>query len=85
VGSLAEEYRPTHFGFGETQFQIFIIQASRRLHGDRFYTRDYNARTYTKVGLQWVDNVSMKKVLMRHMPELGKAMGKVKNAFAPWR
>jgi hypothetical protein len=72
VGSLAEAYRPTNFGFGETAFQIFIIQASRRLQGDRFYTRDYTRHIYTRRGLKWVDDASMTKVLLRHMPELEK-------------
>src|SRR4029450_276638 len=27
VGTLAEKYRPTGFGFGETLFQIFILNA----------------------------------------------------------
>lgn len=85
VGSLAEEFRPTNFGFGETAFQIFIIQASRRLHSDRFYTESYTPAVYSVVGLKWIDNVTMKKVLLRHMPELEKSLTTVTNAFSPWK
>jgi hypothetical protein len=36
VGMLAETTRPDGFAFGETAFQIFILNASRRLMTDRF-------------------------------------------------
>ncbi|MEQ9066967.1 MAG: peroxidase family protein, partial [Gimesia chilikensis] len=58
VGTLAEGHRPTFFGFGETMFQIFILNASRRLQSDRFYTTDYREEVYTKEGLKWVDDSS---------------------------
>lgn len=51
IGTLAEGHRPFGFGFGETMFQIFILNATRRLQADRFYTDDYNEQTYTKEGL----------------------------------
>ncbi len=51
VGTLGEEVRPTNFGFGETQFQIFILMASRRLMADRFFTTYYRKEYYTKDGL----------------------------------
>ena len=49
IGTLGEDVknRPTGFGFGETMFQIFILNASRRLQADRFYTTNYNDETYT--------------------------------------
>ncbi|HIN11850.1 MAG TPA: hypothetical protein EYM63_09585 [Acidobacteria bacterium] len=34
-------------GFGETLFQIFILNATRRLQADRVYTDCYNEETYT--------------------------------------
>lgn len=85
VGTLAEGYRPTGFGFGETLFQIFILNASRRLQADRFYTDSYNEDVYTKEGMQWIDDASLKTVLLRHYPELaGTGLANVKNAFEPW-
>ncbi len=85
VGTLAETQRPTNFGFGETMFQIFIINASRRLQADRFYTDDYRPEIYTEEGMQWVDDSSFKTVILRHFPELAATgLGNVTNAFEPW-
>ena len=84
VGTLAEGTRPTCYGFGETLFQVFTLMASRRIHADRFYTDSYNAETYTQAGLDWIDNASMKNVLLRHHFELAPALSNVTNAFYPW-
>ncbi len=85
IGTLAEGHRPTGFGFGETLFQIFILNATRRLQADRFYTDDYNEQTYTKEGLAWIDAADLKTVILRHFPELGRTgLGNIKNAFEPW-
>ncbi|MEO6397705.1 MAG: peroxidase family protein, partial [Tepidiformaceae bacterium] len=85
VGTLAEGVRPTGFGFGETLFQIFILNASRRLQADRFYTDSYNEDTYTAEGLEWIDDADLKGVILRHYPELGATgLANVKNAFEPW-
>ncbi len=85
IGTLAEAHRPTGFGFGETMFQIFILNATRRLQLDRFYTDSYNEETYTKEGLTWVDANNFKSVLLRHYPELARTgLRNVKNAFEPW-
>ena len=85
VGTLAETQRPTNFGFGETMFQIFILNASRRLQADRFYTDDYRPEVYTEEGMQWVDDASLKAVILRHFPELAATgLGNVTNAFEPW-
>ncbi len=85
VGTLGETQRPDNFGFGETLFQIFILNASRRLQADRFYTDDYNENVYTREGLEWIDDASLKTVIIRHYPELAKTgLGNIKNAFEPW-
>jgi Animal haem peroxidase len=88
IGTLAEQApdnRPTGFGFGETMFQIFILNASRRLQADRFYTDDYNEETYTREGLDWIDRATLKRVLLRHHPELARTgLANVRNAFEPW-
>ncbi len=85
IGTLAEGHRPTGFGFGETMFQIFILNATRRLQADRFYTDNYNETTYTKEGLDWVDDATLKKVLLRHYPELAATgLANIANAFEPW-
>ncbi|VUD66694.1 hypothetical protein TDB9533_03664 [Thalassocella blandensis] len=84
VGQLAEETRPDGFGFGETAFQIFIINASRRLMVDRFYTSDYRPEIYTQEGLDWVEENTMVDILRRHNPELTTVLTGMDNAFQPW-
>ncbi|MBA3347960.1 MAG: peroxidase [Actinobacteria bacterium] len=84
VGLYAEPL-PKGFGFSDTAFRVFILMASRRLKSDRFFTRDYNAETYTQTGLDWIDETSMSDVLLRHYPGLAPALEGVDNAFAPWK
>lgn len=84
VGQLAEETRPEGFGFGETSFQIFILNASRRLMTDRFFTSDYTAEVYTAEGIDWVEDNTMVDVLRRHFPSLRSSLVGMDNAFKPW-
>ena len=85
VGTLGEGYRPHGFGFGETMFQIFILNATRRLQADRFYTDCYTEEYYTKEGIDWIDQSDLKSIILRHYPELAKSgLANVKNAFEPW-
>lgn len=85
IGTLAEGHRPDGFGFGETMFQIFILNATRRLQADRFYTDCYNEKYYTKEGLDWIDKTDLKAVILRHYPELASTgLGNIRNAFEPW-
>jgi tetratricopeptide (TPR) repeat protein len=85
IGTLAEGHRPNGFGFGETLFQIFILNASRRLQADRFYTDCYNEDVYTPVGLRWIDRSDLKTVILRHYPDLAESgLANIKNAFEPW-
>lgn len=85
IGTLAEAHRPTGFGFGETMFQIFILNATRRLQADRFYTDAFNEEVYTETGLRWIDAVDFKTVLLRHHPELADTgLANIRNAFEPW-
>jgi hypothetical protein len=83
IGMHAET-PPKGFGFSDTAFRVFILMASRRLKSDRFLTDCYTEEYYTKAGLQWVADNSMITVLLRHFPELAKALDGVPNAFVPW-
>lgn len=83
IGMQAEQ-PPKGFGFSDTAFRVFILMASRRLKSDRFFTTDFNADVYTKVGFDWVNNTSMKDVILRHYPELEPALEGVDRVFAPW-
>jgi hypothetical protein len=56
VGWLAELARPHGFAISETQFQVFILNASRRLFSDRFLTSSFRPAFYTNLGYNWVNN-----------------------------
>jgi Animal haem peroxidase len=82
---MYSEPKPKGFGFSDTAFRIFILMASRRLEADRFFTRDYRPEVYTHEGIDWVENNSMRTLLLRHFPELETALQGVANPFAPWQ
>jgi len=54
VGWLAEYTRPHGFAISETQFHIFILNASRRLFSDRFFTSSFRPEFYSRLGYDWV-------------------------------
>jgi Animal haem peroxidase len=83
IGCYAEP-KPKGFGFSDTAFRVFILMASRRLKSDRFFTRDFRPQIYTQAGFDWVENNSMRSVLLRHFPELASTLQGVGNPFAPW-
>jgi hypothetical protein len=56
VGWHAEFTRPHGFAISETQFQVFILNASRRLFSDRFFTSSFRPEFYTNLGVAWVTN-----------------------------
>ena len=56
VGFLAESTRPHGFAISETQFQVFILNASRRLFSDRFFTSSFRPEFYTSLGVRWVND-----------------------------
>jgi hypothetical protein len=69
VGYLAEFPRPHGFAISETQFQVFILNASRRLFSDRFFTSSFRPEFYTTLGVRWVnDNGPNGKVMEKGKP-----------------
>ncbi len=56
VGYLAEFRHPHGFAISETQFVVFILNASRRLFSDRFFTSSFRPEFYTTLGIDWVNN-----------------------------
>jgi hypothetical protein len=84
IGMYAER-KPKGFGFSDTAFRIFILMASRRIESDRFFTRDFRPEVYTREGLDWVENNTMRSLLLRHFPDLEPALQGVENPFAPWK
>jgi hypothetical protein len=69
VGWLSEFTRPHGFAISETQFQVFILNASRRLFSDRFFTSSFRPEFYTQLGVQWVtDNGPDGRVVEKGKP-----------------
>lgn len=64
VGWLAESTRPHGYAISETQFTVFIINASRRLFSDRFFTSSFRPEFYTNLGVEWVNNNGPTGVVM---------------------
>ncbi len=56
VGWLGEYTRPHGFAISETQFHIFILNASRRLFSDRFFTSSFRPEFYSTLGYDWVNH-----------------------------
>jgi hypothetical protein len=56
VGWLSEFTRPHGYAISETQFQVFILNASRRLFSDRFFTSSFRPEFYATLGVQWVED-----------------------------
>jgi hypothetical protein len=83
VGMYSEE-PPLGFGFSDTAFRVFILMAARRLKSDRFFTTHFTPEVYTRTGFDWVQNTTMKDVLLRHHPELQPVLKDVELPFAPW-
>jgi hypothetical protein len=71
VGWLAEFVRPHGFAISETQLQVFILNASRRLFSDRFLTSSFRPEFYTHFGVRWVNENGPEGKLM----EKGKPNG----------
>jgi len=86
VGMMAEPLLEG-MGFSETAFRIFLLMASRRLKSDRFLSQDYRPEIYTKEGIDWVEDNTMKSVITRHFPSIAFAMEGLDddNAFKPWK
>jgi hypothetical protein len=64
VGWLAEPVRPHGYAISETQFIVFILNASRRLFSDRFFTSSFRPEFYTSLGHEWVMNNGPDGVVM---------------------
>jgi hypothetical protein len=65
---LAEFARPHGFAISETQFQVFILNASRRLFSDRFFTSSFRPEFYTQLGYEWVMNNGPERMIENGMP-----------------
>ncbi|KAK2439618.1 Alpha-dioxygenase 2 [Trifolium repens] len=85
IVGLHAEKKIKGFAISETAFFIFVIMASRRLEADRFFTTNFNSKTYTDEGLEWVNNTeTLKDVIDRHFPEMTEKWMTSSSAFSVW-
>ncbi|XP_059453695.1 alpha-dioxygenase 2 isoform X2 [Corylus avellana] len=83
VGLHAEK-KIKGFAISETAFFIFLLIASR-LEADRFFTTNFNTKTYTQKGLEWVNKTeTLKDVIDRHFPEMTRKWMRCSSAFSVW-
>ena len=84
VGDLYEN-KIKGFAISETSFIIFLLMASRRLDADPFLNELYNEKTYTKTGLEWIEQTNgLKDLLERHYPTLAAKIPAKQSAFKPY-
>jgi alpha-dioxygenase len=58
---------------------------NRRLQADRFFTSNFNDKTYTKKGMQWIKTTEgLRDVMNRHYPEITAKWMKSASAFSVW-
>lgn len=87
VGIQAEFVRPHGFVISETQFQIFVVNASRRIFSDRFFTKAaFNEKFYTKWGMDYLSRTFFMDVIKKHfdVPVQTSVSGKALNGFEIW-
>jgi hypothetical protein len=84
VGLMADR-KPEGFAISDTAFRIFLLMAARRLRSDPFFTSHYKPSVYTRLGMKWIENATMGRILRRHYPELEPALRNVDNPFQPWQ
>ncbi len=71
VGWLGEYTRPHGYAISETQFQVFILNASRRLFSDRFFTSSFRPEFYSRLGVQWVEDNGLQGKVHESAPSNG--------------
>ncbi|XP_054820616.1 alpha-dioxygenase 2 isoform X2 [Prosopis cineraria] len=85
IVGLHAEKKIKGFAISETAFFIFVLMASRRLEADRFFTSNFNSKTYTEKGLAWVNRTeSLKDVIDRHFPDMTRNWMSCSSAFSVW-
>ena len=80
VGWLAESTHPHGFAISETQFFVFILNASRRLYSDRFFTSSFRPEIYSTLGYNWVNDNGPTKMI-----ELGASNGHSGDPVSPMK
>jgi hypothetical protein len=93
IGMLCDLNRPSGFAFDDLRFAFFLKAASSRLDHDPMFCENMRPEIYTQWGLDHIDAMDLRQVLLSECPELKAspfaardARGKyvIGNAFEPW-
>ena len=93
IGMLCDLNRPDGFGFDDLRFAFFLKAASSRLDHDPMFCENMRPEIYTQWGLDHIDAMDLRQVLLSECPELRAspiaakdARGKyaIGNTFEPW-
>ena len=85
VGMLHDRDRPEGFAFDDFRFRLFIHAAASRIEQDPFFNELFEPEVYTDWGLQHIEEMNRKKLLLLHCPELkASGLAGINNAFEPW-
>lgn len=93
VGMLCDLNRPEGFGFDDLRFSFFLKAASGRLEQDPMFADNMRPEIYTQWGLDHIDAMDLRQVLLLECPELAASPIGVKdetgryalnNPFEPW-
>ncbi|MGH9410867.1 MAG: peroxidase family protein [Vicinamibacterales bacterium] len=93
VGMLCDRGRPEGFAFDDLRFAFFIKAASSRLEEDPMFCENMTPEVYTEWGLDHIDAMDLREVLLLECPELSgaplarsNARGRytLGNSFEPW-
>ena len=85
IGMLHDRKRPAGFAFDDFRFRLFIHAAASRLEQDPFFNELFAPEVYTDWGLQHIEEMNRKKLILLHCPELKESgLEGVNNSFEPW-
>jgi hypothetical protein len=65
IVGFKSETRPSTWALTPTQVRTFLPVVSYRIWADRFYTKDFNAATYTEFGMTRLKDIKLYDIIMR--------------------
>jgi hypothetical protein len=85
IGMLHDCRRPPGFAFDDFRFRLFIHAAASRIEQDPFFNELFEPEVYTDWGIEHIQRMNRKKLLLLHCPDLLKSgLAGVNNPFEPW-
>jgi hypothetical protein len=65
IVGFKSEVRPSNWALTPTQVRTFLPVVTYRIWADRFYTQDFNAKTYTEYGMNRLKDVKLYDIIKR--------------------